>query len=251
MWEAVMVDELIWVGGHSSLSDEMDGVLKTFGFRFPVGCQTKETGLFITQKENGIMGLGRHHSTVMSYMLKAGHVTHDLFTLCFAGDGGELVFGGVDYSHHTSAVAYTPLLNGNSVSYLVHVKDILVNGVSLGIDDKTINSGTGVIVDSGTTDTFFTAKGNRRFMKAFGHAAGGLDYTEQRMKLSDDELTALPIISIVLLGMKGDGSDDVQLDLPASKYLTRADDGESYSSNVHFSERSGGGKLVIACLCTF
>ncbi|GMF13809.1 unnamed protein product [Phytophthora lilii] len=239
MWQAVMVDELVWVGGFSSKAEEVEGVLKTFGFRFPVGCQTKETGLFITQKENGIMGLGRHRSTVMSYMLNAGRVTQNLFTLCFTGDGGELVFGGVDYSHHTSDVGYTPLLNDNSAYYPVHVKDILVNGVSLGIAPSTINSGRGVIVDSGTTDTFFDGSGKRSFMKAFSDAAGR-DYSEKQMKLSSDELAALPVISIILSGMKGDGSDDVQLDVPASQYLTPSDDGSAYYGNFHFSERSGG-----------
>jgi hypothetical protein len=246
MWQAVMVDELVWVGGFSSPSDEMEGLLKTFGFRFPVGCQTKETGLFITQKENGIMGLGRHQSTVMSYMLKAGRVTHNLFTLCFAGDGGELVFGGVDYSHHTSDVGYTPLLNDKSAYYPVHVKDILLNGVSLGIGDSTLNSGRGVIVDSGTTDTFFDASGKRSFMSAFS-AAAGREYSEKRMKLSSDQLAALPVISIILSGMKGDGTDDVQLEVPASKYLTA--DGGSYYGNFHFSERSGGGTTGGWFLC--
>ncbi|ETL81222.1 hypothetical protein, variant 1 [Phytophthora nicotianae] len=239
MWQAVMIDELVWVGGFSTPSDEMEGILKTFGFRFPVGCQTKETGLFITQKENGIMGLGRHRSTVMSYMLNAGRVTQNLFTLCFAGDGGELVFGGVDYSHHTSDVGYTPLINDNSAYYPVHVKDIRMNGVSLGIDAGTINSGRGVIVDSGTTDTFFDSKGSRTFMKAFRNAAGR-EYSEKRMDLTADELAALPTISIILSGMKGDGTDDVQLDIPASSYLTPSDNAESYYGNFHFSERSGG-----------
>ncbi|KAG3075039.1 hypothetical protein PC121_g8171 [Phytophthora cactorum] len=239
MWQAVMVDELVWVGGFSTPSDEMEGFLKTFGFRFPVGCQTKETGLFITQKENGIMGLGRHRSTVMSYMLNAGRVTQNLFTLCFTGDGGELVFGGVDYSHHTSDVGYTPLLDDKSAYYPVHVKDIRMNGVSLGIDAGTINSGRGVIVDSGTTDTFFDSKGSRTFMKAFRNAAGR-EYSEKRMDLTNDELAALPTISIILSGMKGDGTDDVQLDIPASRYLTPSDNAGSYNGNFHFSERSGG-----------
>ncbi|EEY64098.1 aspartyl protease family A01B, putative [Phytophthora infestans T30-4] len=234
-----MVDELVWVGGFSTPSDEMEGILKTFGFRFPVGCQTKETGLFITQKENGIMGLGRHRSTVMSYMLNAGRVTQNLFTLCFAGDGGELVFGGVDYSHHTSDVGYTPLLDDKSAYYPVHVKDIRMNGVSLGIDAGTINSGRGVIVDSGTTDTFFDSKGSRAFMKAFQNAAGR-EYSEKRMDLTADELAALPTISIILSGMKGDGTEDIQLDIPASSYLTPSDKVGSYNGNFHFSERSGG-----------
>uniref|UniRef100_M4C083 Peptidase A1 domain-containing protein n=1 Tax=Hyaloperonospora arabidopsidis (strain Emoy2) TaxID=559515 RepID=M4C083_HYAAE len=226
--------------GALALSDEMKGFLKTYGFRFPVGCQTKETGLFITQKENGIMGLGRHDRTVLSYMLKAGRVTHNVFTLCFASDGGELVFGGVDYSHHTSTVDYTPLLDTKSTYYPVHVKDILMNGVSLGIDVDTINSGRGVLVDSGTTDTFFDGRGNRNFMKAFRNAAGGREYSDERMQVSNEDLAVLPIISVVLSGMKGDGTDDVQLDVPASKYLTLSEDGKSYTGNFHFSERSGG-----------
>ncbi|RLN91990.1 hypothetical protein BBJ28_00006817 [Nothophytophthora sp. Chile5] len=244
MWQAVVVDELVWVGGFSSQDNEVETVLRTFGFRFLVGCQTKETGLFITQKENGIMGLGRHRSTVMSHMLAAGRVTHDLFTLCFAGDGGELVFGGVDYSHHTSAVAYTPLLNDNSAYYPVYVKDIRVNGASLGIDAGTLNSGKGVIVDSGTTDTFFAASGKRSFQNAFEAASGGKQYNENRMQFTDAEVKALPTISIVLSGMNGDGSDDVQLDIPATKYLTPSDDGYYYG-NFHFSERSGGGKSYV------
>ncbi|KAF4325481.1 hypothetical protein BBO99_00002030 [Phytophthora kernoviae] len=241
MWQAVVVDELVWVGGFSSRSDEIEGVLKTFGFRFPVGCQTKETGLFITQKENGIMGLGRHRSTVMAYMLSAGRVTQNLFTLCFAGDGGEVVFGGVDYGHHTSDVGYTPLLDDNSAFYPVHVKRLGVNGAPLDIDESTLNSGRGIIVDSGTTDTFFDAKGKRSFMKAFKEAAGR-EYSESRMEISEDELAALPVISVVLSGMSGNGSDDVQLDIPASKYLTPDNNGYYYG-NFHFSERSGGGKM--------
>lgn len=185
------------------------------------------------------MGLGRHRSTVMSYMLNAGRVTQNLFTLCFAGDGGELVFGGVDYSHHTSDVGYTPLLDDKSAYYPVHVKDIRMNGVSLGIDAGTINSGRGVIVDSGTTDTFFDSKGSRAFMKAFQNAAGR-EYSEKRMDLTADELAALPTISIILSGMKGDGTDDIQLDIPASSYLTPSDKVGSYNGNFHFSERSGG-----------
>ncbi|KAI9911176.1 hypothetical protein PsorP6_009162 [Peronosclerospora sorghi] len=241
MWQAVMIEELVWIGGFSSRNDDIEGILETFGFRLPVGCQTKETGLFVTQKENGIMGLGRHHSTVLSYMLQAGRVTHNVFTLCFAGDGGELVLGGVDYSHHTSDVGYTPLLDATSAYYPVHVKQILVNGKSVGIDVQTINSGRGVIIDSGTTDTFFDKGGNRNFMKAFRDATGGLDYSDKSMEISEEDFKSLPTISIILSGMIGDGSDDVQLDIPASNYFTLSEDGKSYFGTFHFSERSGGG----------
>ncbi|CEG49198.1 Aspartyl protease [Plasmopara halstedii] len=239
MWQAEMVEELVWVGGYSSSNDAMEGLLKTFGFLYPLGCQTKETGLFITQKENGIMGLGRHPSSILTYMVKAGRVSRNLFTLCFTLDGGELVFGGVDYSHHISDVGYTPLLHDKSYYYPVYVKDIRIDGRSIGIDTATLNSGSGVIVDSGTTDTFFDANGNRRFIKAFEIIAGR-EYSNKDMKLSLDELAALPVISIILSGMQGDGTDDVQLDVPAARYLTPSNKKGSYYGNIHFSERSGG-----------
>lgn len=288
MWQAVVVDELVWVGGFSGA--DADFIMHHYGVRFPLGCQTKETGvacftlekmdpmlstvtssilnsivmpcvcvcfpgLFITQKENGIMGLGRHKATVMSYMLEANRIEKNIFSLCFGANGGDLVLGGVDFSHHNTDVAYTPLITDNSGWYPVKVKDIWVAGNSLGIAPETLNSGKGVIVDSGTTDTFFEKSGARAFLSAFEKAAG-MAYSENKMNLRPDDLASLPNITIVLEGMSG-GDDDIELSIPAEKYLTLSDDGKYYYGNFHFSERSGGGAfayfveagmLQLACL---
>lgn len=239
MWQAVVVDELVWVGGYAG-GENADVILKHYGVRFPLGCQTKETGLFVTQKENGIMGMGRHSATVMAHLLSAGRLKHNIFSLCFDRDGGEMVLGGVDYSHHTSDVAYTPLVSSKSSFYPVHVKDVLVGGQSIGASEDELNSGKGVIVDSGTTDTFFVSSASRSFQRAFQDASGGVKYSENKMILTTDEVRALPAISVVLAAMDGE-SEDVELQIPAEKYLTPSDNGKFYYGNFHFSERSGGG----------
>lgn len=234
MWSAIMIEDVAWLGGMND--KHPDRFLKHFGVRMPVGCQTKETGLFITQKENGIMGFGRDKATLMSHMLAEGRIDEDTFAMCFSPTGGSLVLGGVDYSHHRTKVAYTPLVGGSSSWYPVKVKDILVGGKTLGVSEKQLNSGRGIIVDSGTTDTFFVASAARAFNAMYSDIAG-TDYSEDWMKLSQDELMKLPNITIVL---QGDGKEeDIELEIPATKYLSKADDG-TYYGNFHFSERSGG-----------
>lgn len=240
MWQAVVVDEMVWLGGFGNAN--ADAIIQNYGFRFPLGCQTKETGLFISQKENGIMGMGRHQTTIMAHMLSANRIERNIFSLCFGVAGGNFVLGGVDYSRHTTDVSYSPMLGDRTGWYPVHVKDIQVAGSSLGVDTSSLNSGKGVIVDSGTTDTFFVSGASRAFEKAFSSASGGVDYSNTKMKLSRQTFAALPNITIVLSGMKGDGSDDVELEIPPQKYLTPLDNkGVYYYGNIHFSERSGGG----------
>lgn len=203
-------------------------------------CCWTASGLFITQKENGIMGLGRHKATVMSYMVNAKRIEKDVFSLCFGANGGSLVLGGVDFTHHSTDVAYTPLVVDNSGWYPVKVKDIWVAGKTLGLSASELNSGKGVIVDSGTTDTFFVSSGSRAFLHEFERAAG-IAYSENKMDVSQADLKKLPNITIVLEGVSG--SEDVELEIPPQKYLTVSDDGKYYYGNFHFSERSGGGTL--------
>lgn len=107
-------------------------------------------------------------------------------------------------------------------------------------------SGKGVIVDSGTTDTFFVSSAKYAFNKIFSKMAD-TDYSEDSMHVSAKDLDKLPNITIVL---EGDGDEeDIMLEIPASKYLTKGDDG-SYYGNFHFSERSGGGEYLLMRLWT-
>jgi hypothetical protein len=123
MWSALMVNELCWLGpmvsreeedgndggGSSHTSNDTLELMQNFGVRFPIGCQTEETGLFIDQKENGIMGLSQDSHTIMAYLIQGHRIDRNVFSLCFADSGGHMVLGGIDESLHLSTPLYTPI----------------------------------------------------------------------------------------------------------------------------------------------
>lgn len=233
LWEAVVVDDLVWLGSFTG--HDMDKLIRHFGFRFPFGCQTRETGLFITQIENGIMGLANEPSTLMAHMFREKRVEANIFSLCFAPSGGTLVLGGMDHSLHRTAVSYAPLSRSSSRWFAVRVKDILIGNTSIGVSSSEYNSGNGVIVDSGTTDTFFPGVLSDSFSSVFKRIAG-VRWSNKKMQLEADQVQKLPQVVIVLGGE--DGAEDVQLVVPPAKYI--AEEKGALFSNIHFSERSGG-----------
>jgi hypothetical protein len=249
MWNAIIVEDLAWVGDFKG--NESEVLMKHYGVKFPVGCQTTETGLFLTQKENGIMGMGRHHATIMKYLLKNGRISNDIFSMCFGEKGGHMVLGGVDYSYHkVDQVSYTKLIPDLNGWYNVRLKDIQVAEKSIGINEEEYNKGKGVIVDSGTTDTFFVSSAAGAFAKAFQDVTGGIHFSNNDMELKEEQIAKFPNITLVLAGMN-DSTPDITISVPPSKYLTKTRNGK-YFGNIHFSERSGGGKLPRSnCICRF
>ncbi|KDO21564.1 hypothetical protein SPRG_13375 [Saprolegnia parasitica CBS 223.65] len=238
MWSALLVNELCWVGpldatGGSNATTTM----AASGVRFPIGCQTKETGLFIGQKENGIMGLSQDNNTFMAYLVSANRVDRNLFSLCFAENGGQMVLGGADESVHLAAPVFTPLLT-TSGWFTVELLDISVGNKSLGIVPATYNHGRGVIVDSGTTDSFFPSSAAAAFNAAFNELSGGRDFLDNTEDIyTDDELGQLPPIVLTLRGPTR--SSMITLRIPASQYYTKVSEDGHYTSSFHFSEPSG------------
>lgn len=57
-WSATVVDDVLYLGDEASANDSE--MRTRFGTRFKFGCQYGETGLFITQVADGIMGLGNN-----------------------------------------------------------------------------------------------------------------------------------------------------------------------------------------------
>jgi hypothetical protein len=55
-WKATAVEDIVYLGGENS--NNSTHLRDQFGTRMMFGCQTSETGLFLTQIPNGIMGLG-------------------------------------------------------------------------------------------------------------------------------------------------------------------------------------------------
>ncbi|OQS06028.1 aspartyl protease family A01B [Thraustotheca clavata] len=246
MWSALLVDELCWIGPMDNTNASFNG--ESFGVRFPIGCQTKETGLFIGQKENGIMGLSQSRNSFMSYLYQARKVKHNAFSLCFAESGGQMILGGVDDTIHLSPAVYTPLVS-TSGWFLVELLDIKLGNNSMGFSPSTYNSGRGVIVDSGTTDSFFPAQLASTFNSIFQELTGQLflDGTESILNL--DTILKLPSIFLTLRGNASDSM--IILEIPPTQYYTKVSNEGHYTSSFHFSESSGTGVLGASTMLNY
>ncbi|KAG0519251.1 hypothetical protein BDA96_09G248400 [Sorghum bicolor] len=118
---------------------------------------TKEPGLtFMVAKFDGILGLGFQeisvgNATPVWYnMVKQGLISDPVFSFWFNrhaddGEGGEIVFGGMDSSHYKGDHTYVPVTQKGYWQF--NMGDVLVDGVSTGF----CAGGCAAIADSGTS----------------------------------------------------------------------------------------------------
>ncbi|KAG2625710.1 hypothetical protein PVAP13_3KG309500 [Panicum virgatum] len=118
---------------------------------------TKEPGLtFMVAKFDGILGLGFQEISVGNAvpvwynMIKQGLVSDPVFSFWFnrhagEGEGGELVFGGMDPNHYKGNHTYVPVTQKGYWQF--NMGDVLVDGKSTGF----CAGGCAAIADSGTS----------------------------------------------------------------------------------------------------
>jgi len=169
------------------------------------------------------MGMDNAHESFWHQMSAAGEMKEDIFTLCFGRqptadrqgtEAGAMTLGGVDTRLHTSPVVYASVSVSNAF-YGVHIRNVYLRAGGGGdsaqstdpniavkrvdISEAELNRGT-TIVDSGTTDTYFT----RSIATAF-HALWkdftGKTYNNNPVNLSEKELNSLPTILFQLQGL--------------------------------------------------
>ena len=81
-WRAFQSRDLFWIGRDEN--DDVNTQLKDkFALEFMFGCQYSETGLFIKQLANGIMGMSANEATIVRKLFNAKKLNHNLFTMCF------------------------------------------------------------------------------------------------------------------------------------------------------------------------
>mmetsp|Transcript_41390 Transcript_41390/g.79304 ORF Transcript_41390/g.79304 Transcript_41390/m.79304 type:complete len:547 (-) Transcript_41390:36-1676(-) len=115
-----------------------------------MGCHQNEDNLFYTQKANGIVGVGPGRRTLFDSLFKdSQHVQSDIFSICLAEWGGQLVVGGFNKSYHTSPIQRIRMINTGY--YGVELTGMRINGQML--------SGRwgSAMIDSGTTYTYMAA----------------------------------------------------------------------------------------------
>lgn len=275
-------------GGGTAGGDDLNPAhASDLAFDLTFGCQTVVTGLFKTQLADGIMGMSDAASTYWAQMYAAKKISDKAFSLCFSRqplaeregtEAGAMTLGGVDQRLHLTPMVFTPNASSGTRSGFFNVKvrrvmlregragemaqSLLTNpneGVKvLDLSEKVLNSG-GVIVDSGTTDTYW----NRGIASEFNNIFQQLTqrpHNNNAWELTNKELLALPTILFQLesdlettnphiddafhtVGMAGaldpKNPSDIILAVPPSHYMEYDDSTDKYTSRFYPTEGRG------------
>jgi hypothetical protein len=255
-----------------------------FAFELNFGCQVSITGLFITQLADGIMGMENEDTSFWRQMHSKGAIPRPEFSLCFSrsddaereGTGaGAITLGGVDTRLHQSPMVFAKNTKGSGF-YSVHLKAVFLRaggGMSaqttksdadrlhkIPLSEDQLNNGN-VIVDSGTTDSYFNRALDGPFKQIWRELTGH-DYDHNPIEISPEEIAALPTILMVMSGYDANEGDepmddpdnvvgyagntvlssnprDVVLAIPASHYLEYDPDIGKYVARFYTDEGSG------------
>jgi hypothetical protein len=241
--------------------------------------------LFKTQLADGIMGMDMKGESFWSQMFEAGKMGDSKqFSLCFSRqptadrkgiEAGALTLGGSDVRFHASPMVFTSKASGGRSGFFsVKVRNIYLRdgqgGESvkskrkdptdglypLDVSYATMNTG-GVIVDSGTTDTYWN-QGIAAKFKAFFKDLTGKDYSDNAVFLTKEQMAALPTIIFQLESSadSNEGSDpdstvglagsidpdhpyDILIAFPPSHYMEYDIDTDKYTARFYISEKGG------------
>ena len=282
-WKAFQVQDTVFVGGKDVFS-AADPIAQRYSVDFTFGCQTFSSGLFVSQLADGIMGLSQHDATLPRAMYNQGKLRSRMFGLCFRTEmvvskkgisAGVLTLGGIDRRLGSTPMVYAKNL-ARTGWFTVYVKRLYLRpggGQSAKVEGDTktiipitadlysINSGKGVIIDSGTTDTYLHKSLAKPFNDAW-KSITGKPYSNSPMKLTRQQVAELPTILVQLMpyssgfdenlgspddviGLVGTKLDenspnDILIAVPATHYMEYSPSKDVYTSRFYFTESRGG-----------
>jgi hypothetical protein len=198
------------------------------------------------------MGMSNSEETLPTQLFTQKITDSKIFALCYRIGGGIMTIAGVDQRIHIhKAISYAKMLPKPQGLYGVYIKDMkLIDKVgavyNITASETDLNGGDkGVIVDSGTTDTYLSLALLKKFAESFKKASGvnfitpGPGPTKDKsgtIKLSAEQLESLPTIVFNLLTPT---NTTIEVSMPMSSYVDSVGDGK-YAFRVYLSERQGG-----------
>jgi hypothetical protein len=111
-WKASVVEDVVFLGGEASFQDE--AMRDRYGTHFQFGCQSSETGLFVTQVADGIMGLSNTENHIVAKLHRENKIASNLFSLCFTEQGGTMSVGQPNTKAHRGDISYAKVISDRS-----------------------------------------------------------------------------------------------------------------------------------------
>jgi hypothetical protein len=133
----------------------------------------------------------------------------------------------------SESMKFIPLAN-SSGWFTVKLWDIRMAGESIGVPATVFNSGKGVIVDSGTTDTYLPKKLATQFKQLWKQKTGS-EYANTRYTFSTEEMQALPTFEFVF---HGQDEREVIVHMRPDAYLEHQGSNR-YVPRVYLTESTG------------
>lgn len=194
----------------------------TFHARIDFGCIYRQSGVFLAQPSDGIMGFSRHNDAMHEQFYRQ-HVTRTrIFSQCLAATGGVLTLGGVDFTRHTESVRYTPLRHTAFQYWTVTLLAVSIGPAhnTVQVDEEEFNADRGCVLDSGTTYLYMPLSVQAPFRRAWFHAVGtfaNVPVSDTIYHMTPEELAALPDLCFWF-------ANHAHLCVPSSRYLASIGD---------------------------
>ena len=210
---------------------------------------------------------------------RSGRVSKKQFSLCFSRQdfvdpngtpAGAMTIGGYDSRLHSSPMVFAKEISRGQGFYTVRLKNIYLKQsstdkemVALPFKESQLNS-RGVIVDSGTTDTYFMSVVAGPFQKAWQEMTGKAFSNNAMQFESKEDILALPTVVLQLEGaskeyyeslygsvptsstsmLTGETLDpaapyDILVSIPPSHYMEYDPNADKYTPRLYMDEHSG------------
>ncbi len=274
-WTAFQARDMLFCGGRDVFS-AANPVDQMYAVEFMFGCQIDTNGLFHSQLADGIMGLSQHEGALPRVMYDQGKLKHRMFSICFRKElivskkgvsAGVITFGGIDRRLDSSPMVYARNL-ARTGWHTVYVKNMYLqkgdtitdrsNIILVPIDTYAVNSDKGVIIDSGTTDSYLHKSMKQPFNEIWKKMVGK-PYSNSPIRLSREQFLGLPTILIQIMafnneidedlgspdnvkGLVGildpDSPNDVLLAIPPTHYMEYSPSKDVYTPRFYFTEVS-------------
>ncbi|KAG7380838.1 hypothetical protein PHYPSEUDO_006731 [Phytophthora pseudosyringae] len=212
-------------------SDIME-LSSSFEARIEFGCIYEQSGVFLDQPSDGIMGFSRHPDSIFEQFYRQKVTRTRIFSQCLTEGGGLLTIGGVDLARHTEPVRYTPLRNTGYQYWTVTLLSVSVGNANntVQVDNREYNADRGCVLDSGTTFLYMPESTKQPFRLAWSQAVGSFSFVPQSdtfYSMTPEQVAGLPDICFWF-------KNDVHICLPSSRYFARVGDGV-YTGTIFFS----------------